>query len=326
MVIENSASFYAEPSTDGPEFAPFSDKYLDSRSLRYGGQCYADNWTEFKRGAIALYDALSQNSTFRVAVMTAETRTGEPHLLADFGETTITASKLEFDLDQPDNHSTRCAALAKNGSFPVPLNTNVADGVWTPRTELNGLVDSNFDMVDTTPLLTREAIWILPAGYSMANGHIAPQHYASGSKLDTLRLTADMLSNSRRADSIPVGQREILLLTDDAGMAYDSTNGFAISSTTGICNNWESAVITSGVQWGILFFGHNLGLPAHDYTTGTNGTDVQNMRTSCFLDRGFSNGIFFSETSPRTVSSLSAFSSKTAPLVAQGLKQVQLLK
>lgn len=340
LVFENSASFYKESEVRQDE--PFYRHFAQTRNrpdlaTAYSGQCFSESFTNFKKGALLLYDVLSQIGTFRVGVITTTSRTGSPFMLADLGKTSLKVSELEFAGDQADFHSTRCAMQTSLPRFNVPENPNSTNGVWKSRRNLSPLLinpyGGNLGMNELTPLLTREALWITQAGYSTDAAFIHPRYYYND-PTQAIRLAAKVLHGSRRDDNLPVGNRFIILLTDDAGSAQTS-NTLSEATLPQYCSlvrqelerreTDDDLEYMEDLKLGILYFGHKAELLQHSFLPNSpNGKEVDEMRRLCHISRVGDGGVFFSETSPWVGLSQEDFILKTAPLVALSLKQAEL--
>lgn len=324
LVVENSASLYQRLPTNDPNVNPLIDVFDRDKAMIYGGQCFGDPAYYFKRGAVILYDILSQIETFRVGVVFTDTRTGGSHVLANLGETTIDPSQLEYDDDQPDYHSTRCAALTS--SFNVPNNLNAKGSTWLPRTDLTSLLKSatELEFAADTKLLVREALWIQPEGYTTGKGVIHPRYYYSD-PTEALFLAASILYNSRRPDEKPVTQRYVLWLTDGPGAqtsTIDATHNVRMES---LCPQVLSAEAFSQVKLGLLYFGHTKNLRYHGWESDDTFSDADSIRHYCLKQGHNSSGIFFTDTSPRTNLEKKDYGYKTLPLVAHAMKEVELV-
>lgn len=357
MVVENSASFI--DSTDTPSIAAFTSAYSASKATAYARACFSKPWRNFKRGVMELYDRLSQNETFRVGVITLNSISGDSMILADLGQKSTTASELpramlNYD-DVPDYFSTRCAAGTVSGGsaeFPIPDNLNTDGGTWnTARTSLTSLQPhfnpggaqnlGNFSMPSNTSLLIREAIWILEAGYLTPAGYIPPRYkfQGSGSALD---MAKRMLYQSRRADNLPVQHRVILYFTDDAGLVPAYGTGSELPTavvTSNICAIWNdvsNATARSQVKLGVVYFGNNPNLYAHNYADNAANLPIGALRSACLVSEvsGTNMGTFFAEHSPTSPFIGSAgdlnfqdqFYLRMMPYLAEALKEIEYRK
>lgn len=330
LVVENTASF-VEPGS--VQLRSLLNRFGHTKGGHYSAQCFSPAGVALKRALIRLYDTLSQVGTFRVGVITTTSRTGEPFILAPLGETSIPGSGLEYDGDQPDFHSTRCAAA--QAPFLVPENSNLNGNIWSPALDLTrqlrNFSSGNFAISPTEKILVRDALWLQESGYATSTGFIHPRYFFSD-PLPALKIASSMLKDSRRQDTFPVRHRYILLLTDDAGVTppewSSPLQGTNIhSKDKNICKRWATEKSSSEVKLGVLYFGHNRELPGHNYEPGqANGKEVHEMRTDCLLRGGSQARIFFSETSPYVGLAADDFADRSVPLVAFALKQAELFR
>lgn len=309
---------------------------------------------------LELYDRLSQNDLFRVAVITTHSRSGEPFILADLGQTTIPVEELEeaATIDQPDDHSVRCRNLTLElGNGVIPYNINYTSNVWGSRRELNSAASPNnppnspFDLTPGFLLLVREAIWLLPAGYSTENGYISPRYYYNNTNA-AVEIAKRMLYHSRRVDNFPVEHRVIIVLTDDTGrVPGDMLNPETMGSTEvtqNICEKWYEDSLNDTyeeeIKLGVVLFGHTTSpaLQFHDYNDDAPGEPMYDFRTDCSKEVNYlagtpgriRQGIFLVEHSPAspfistTIQPYDAtdFYRHVTPLVAQALKEVEYRK
>jgi hypothetical protein len=323
LIIENSGSFV---STSQNASVPASfGVYSSTTAQRYANQCFSPPWVNFKKGLLAFYDSLSQIETVRVGVITMLSRSGEPYILADFGATEIGSTMLERDSDQPHHHSTRCFAAMGEDDFPIPAPAIQSYGsTWEPDasrpvTLLTDAENGDFSIADSS-LLTREVIWGLQAGYSTSSGFIAPQHKYQDHK-PAVDLAKRMLKDTRRDDSLPVVNRNIVIFTDDAGYIPEQGLGPErnLLDTQNVCDYWKShpsnVGYASDITLSIVYYGHSTILEGHS----PNSDEIVSLRVSCNN---------FSETSTWVLPAQPSnhFWQVNAPISAQALKQVELRK
>jgi len=356
LIVENTASMYEANSIAAN--ADLATEYNDASPLFgyqpatiYSNQCFSNRWAHFKRGVVRLYDLLSQNSTTRVGVILSTSRSGAPFILADLdadsggsasglAQVVLTGSELEYDDDQPDNHTTRCIAMTdSDGGYPVPPNPNVADEWTTARGDLSSLAASDdrgaYNIANDTDILVREALWILPAGYTSRAGAFDPRSYYHNPAL-SLDLAARMLRGSRRADGLPVRRRYVIVLTDDAGImpsAIFTEEGVdpdtqAYVSTDNWCDHWNTVTTTvtdTNAKLFLFYYFGNQTHIGHDYdSANADGAYVESMRTDCYDPDSAIGGKAFYELSSVTGASNSDFITVAAPTIALATRQAEL--
>lgn len=356
LVIENSASMIDNTSATYP--ANWGTNF-GTNAQKYANQCFSQSWRYFKQGVVELYDRLSQIETFRVGVVVMHGRAGSPFVMATLGE--YSRSPVEYAFDQTDSppdlpheHLTRCASLTQSGYYPVPTNINSA--TWAPRVDISTLLLSpdgpNYTWLDmNADWFTRELIWVLNAGYSTENGFIPNRYYFNNPK-SSVTIAANMLIASRRTDNLPVQNRVILVLTDDAGHVPSYTEVpedlSTTPNTTDVCSWWATDATTpvpatarQTIKLGVVYFGSpNFGLYGHKYSDSVVGQPIYDLRANC-LQRETSGatpafqGIFMAENSfsyPIDYGEVNAtsieqdFYTHLTPLVAQSLKQTEYRK
>lgn len=324
LIVDNSASLMQSP-TSGATVSAFTTHY-PSQAAVYAEQCFSAPFKNFKHGVIKLYDALSQIETFRVAVVTTNSFSGDPFVLSDLDQTEITAARLERSEDLPHYHATRCAAGTINGEHPVPAPVNAA--LWTPRTNLHTLLadynNGNFSIADATTLLVREALWMLEAGYTTESGFIHPRFQYSNQEA-AITLAGKLLLNSRRGDNLPVAHRWIIVLTDDTGqIPADIINPEKPTETYTVdtCTYWRTDADTASfrgpINFGLVNFAYNTTLDNHDPSSAA----VTNFRTACLQTD------FYTENSASVSPAVTqeSFYKFLTPMIAHGLKEVEIRK
>lgn len=332
LIIENSASLLANPSS-GAAVASFTANY-PNEAAAYAEQCFSTPFKKYKQGIVQLYDALSQIETFRVAVITRHSFSGDPFMLADFGETEIRADRLEDNQDLPDYHSSRCAAATPENLVPTPINS----AVWNPRTNLTGLMPNFATGVYTIPaatmLLTREALWMMQAGYSTESGFIPPRFYY-GSSIASIDLAARMLEDSRRDDNLPVVHRYIILVTDDNGTVPDyiiNPEDPTATFTEDPCDYWLENAATAGfrdtITFGLINYSYNTSLERHNASDLLSTDPIPFLREHCSKPNVQGEKVFYAESSVAVfpASTADTFSTLLMPMVAHSLKAVELRK
>jgi len=318
LVVENSASLLDSTSQNSATLETLFGKILGAR---YSNQCFGNAFAEFKTGMLKLYDNLSESASFRVGLMTSTSRTGEPLLLADLGQTLIPRSNLEYDGDQPDSHSTRCMAATIDKQFAVPQSSNIYQRTWRSRTVLRALFPSemerNLGIDPEQRILTREALWTLPAGYATETGYIHPQYFYT-SPAKAIELSKQQLKDSRRTDGRPVAHRMIIVATDDAGVFPEEWDNRS-PTLVDVCKNWDKNA--EGIKLGIVYFGHNQSLIGHDYDKSRKaGEWVEELRKNCS-----GKNIFLIEASPENNDKFKNFKSAMA-LLSYSLREAELLR
>lgn len=359
LVVENSASFI-DTSLSIPPLGDFSVKFGATLGSTYAHQCFSEPWRNFKQGVLELYDRLSQNDLYRVAVVTTHSRSGEPFILADLGQTVIPVEELEegATIDQPDDHSVRCRALTLDlTTGAIPYNINYTNNVWGSRRELASVASpanppsQPFDLPAGFLLLVREAIWLLQAGYSTESGYISPRYYYSNTRA-AIDIAKRMLYVTRRPDNLAVQNRVIIVLTDDTGMVPgDMLNPETMGTTEvtqNICKYWyENSTndqYEEQIKLGVVLYGHTTNPPLrfHDYTDDQVGEPMYDFRTDCMKEMNYlagtpsriRQGIFLVEHSPASPFIPTTFHPfdpqdfylHATPLVAQALKEVEFRK
>ncbi len=356
FIIDNTASFI-DTSTSVTTPTAFSTPWGATVGGRYAHQCFSEPWRKFKQGVIQLYDRLVSLETVRVGVITSTSRGGKPFILANLGSKTVTASDLDTTLsgyadDVADHIDTRCAAMTTAGNYQVPQNLNHADGYWQPREDLNTLLSACSDdgltlcMADSTNLLIREAIWLLNAGFSTEGGFIPPRYYYASPKA-AIDIAKVMLLNSRRNDNLPVVDRYIVILSDDAGLVpsgVSSPQNPGWSETQDPCDYWYTNAANNTyeaqIKLGFVFFGHDVANSAfaygHDYNDDSIGEPISNLQSNCLKPEDATRkGIFFVENSPtRPFDHLETgnsniyddFPTHAAPMIAHALKRLEFRK
>jgi len=296
-------------------------------------QCLTPEWLNFKRGVVQLYDQLSQTGTFRVGVINTTSRSGQPFVLGELGKTTLTKAELEYDKDQPLHHSTMCGGLIEwDPDFEIPLNPNEKGDRWKPRRDLSSMMidseDPNWsipevkiNIADDSTLLLREALWIQKAGYTDASGAIIPSSILA-SPTAALDMASSILKDSRRDDQLPVNQRLVILLTDDAGVSTENLGWSSSTPTPALpfCSIWKTNVGDSQLKLGVILFNHT-----GPFRSLTSSADLEAARKACLEPGSSQSGIFFAETGSETFTS-ETFQTKLIPLLAHAMKQSELLK
>ena len=313
IVLENTASLSKGQVRN---YLPFTRVFGEQRGKRYAAQCYNDVSYHFRKGAVELYDQLSQIGHFRVGVVLSTSKSHGPLILSQLGENVLKPNQLEFDKDQPDNHSTRCALLTRKKDFPVPLNPNHEDGVWQARQDLSSLLRgrtrAKLSLKASAKLLVREALWVVPFGSATDSGFISPRYYYERHEAG-LQLAAKMLAGSRRDDGLAVKTRYVILLTDDAGALPPQFGG---KSRPSFCKNWK----VKNTRLLVAYLGHSNTLYGHGYNpVSPFGKRVAALKRDCQ-----SAGIFFLETSPQKKLHIHDFWQKSMPLLAHSLKQAEV--
>ncbi len=326
LIIENSSSFYKGSDTftaDGLDVKSFFADWDGQQELTE--TCFGNPWRHFKAGALKLYDTLSELDSHRVAVMLGTSRAGSPLLLRDFGQTTLTSDELEYQADQDAFPSTRCAAMTSDGNFAVPAPP-VNSAYWSPRTDLSSLLKdpsiNDYSMGSGTPLTTREAIWMLSAGYPNTSGYIPMQSYYLPPADVLMSAAIAHIKDSRRSDNTPVNRRAIIFLTDDAGAVW-STNGVpSAGGAKKLCEYPEDYGDMTDIDYINVYYGHNFQLPFH----AVDDPDVVSMRTSCVTSATRGGELFVEYSDKSGTWSDGDFESKVIPLLAQGLKEAELIR
>lgn len=325
LIVDNSASFYQAGSLagDGIDTSSYFKNWGGGEVL--AETCYGSPWRQFKAGVLRLYDSLSELSSHRIAVMLATSRAAQPFLLADFGETALTGAQLESQADDDTAASTRCAVMTPDDGFPVPEPV-VAGSYWAARTNLYGLLsdpdNDDYSISSSTALATREALWMLSAGYPTRSGYLSPDSYYLPDAGTVLAPAAAHLKDSRRSDGVPVHRRVLVFVTDDSGAVWQSDGKPISSGVRAFCENQEDYADMSGIDFINVYYGHNDDLPYHQY----DDTDVSTMRTECYSSEA-KGGKTLVEYSVKSGSwSADDFAEKVMPLVSLGLKEAELVR
>ncbi len=338
LIVDNTASFLSVPAGTA-SVAKFTAAYPTVAS-QYAEQCFSTPWLNFKKGLLQLYDQLSQIETFRVAIVTTTSASGDPYVLAELGETELTGEDLENPVDFPDYHNSRCAAGTVVGEYPVPAPAN-AGAHWSPRTNLTTLLDDftngDLEIATTKPILTREAIWLMQAGYSTDSGYIHPRYYYA-SPIPAIEIARDILRNSRRDDNLPVVHRWMILLTDDNGTVPDYFINPETPDDTEVtqdpCDFWvndasnttpgaDGASFRDQMDLGVVYYGWNTTLENHSPSDAMN--DIPAFRTNCLASSFIAENSSFA-TPVGFYNVQTKFETYLAPLLAHSFKGVEVRK
>lgn len=312
----------------------------------YEDQCFGDDYINFKKGVVYLYDLLSEIETFRVGVVLTNSKTNSPLVLAQLGQTTLKPEQLPFDKDEPDFHQTRCFAMTSQSAYHVPPNPNAIFDVPPPKNAgllplLKSPQSGDLSLLPGSTIRTREALWTLPAGHSTDSGYQHPQYYYSNTT-NAVKLANDMLLGSRRTDAQKIASRVIIVLTDDAGV---SPMQQSIPQTAdSLCAAWHDTLTENNITLGVLYFGHTNKYVGHSFNkTLSDNRWIRSLRNDCGLNQSKPAKTFWGEISSskshtgigntetndiaqRYNTSLTQYRDELIPLIAHGLRKVEILR
>ncbi|MBL7661197.1 Tad domain-containing protein [bacterium] len=254
IVIDNTASLIVDDGDSAylsasPYFSVVDsslppEHHYPTKPITLIHQCFNETFRNYKKGVVALYDQFAGIGTYRVGIVLTNSRFGEPFVLANLGQSIIEEPQNELDApDDPEFNYARCAYLTKGATDYLPKELYRQSG--TTEQDLSSRVTTNstsfphFKFTAGEKLRTREALWVMPAGYSTENGFIHPRYYYQNGA-EAIALARRMLQNDTGGQGQPVTRKVILYVTDDAGMGWtdpQQTQGIAQREkiTQGLC-------------------------------------------------------------------------------------------
>ena len=316
-VVDNKIATSATDKTSTPQI--FNKMFGEQKAQLYSTQCFGNNYIDFKKGVVNLYDLLSQIGTFNVSVVATNSKTNIPFILAKPSQTTFTKEELPYDNDEPDFHQTRCLAITSDKSFRVPLNPNFLS--YTQRENLLGLLNNpqngDLSLLSNSKMLTRELLWTLPAGHSTESGYLHPKYHYSNTH-QAIELANSILTSYINADNKNSRSRVIIVLTDDAGVFYEN------QAFKSLCNTWHKILNENNITLGILYFGHTNKYLGHSFNeTLSDARFIKSLRDDCGFKQQAPFKTFWGEVLEKN---LTKYNSELIPLVANGLKKVEVLR